>query len=267
MPRVQYLKQEVGILAEDIPLLIQRSPAVLTFSIENQIQPRVEFLRDLGISKDNVVKMITRHPQMLHYSFENLEEKLRFLGEIGMNDSETALTVTRLSQFFSLSVEDSLRPKFKYLTNELGGSKDTCVKYPAYFSLSLDQRIRPRHTFLEQFDLAPDPFPMKLLSVKDEDFVVRASKSDRRVRGVQRRNGSDFRRADRPGENFTRSVELCRAATHAARAQAHRVHSDYARRNCSQARIQRARRQGAPESSTTEGSISAPLALRHLGHD
>lgn len=114
---------------------------------------------------------------MLHYSFENLEEKLRFLGEIGMNDSEAALTVTRLSQFFSLSVEDSLRPKFKYLTNELGGSKDTCVKYPAYFSLSLDQRIRPRHTFLEQFDLAPDPFPMKLLSVKDEDFVVRASKS------------------------------------------------------------------------------------------
>ena len=177
MPRVQYLKEEVGILSEDIPLLIQRSPAVLTFSIENQIQPRVEFLRDLGISKDNVVKMITRHPQMLHYSFENLEEKLRFLGEIGMNDSEAALTVTRLSQFFSLSVEDSLRPKFKYLTNELGGSKDTCVKYPAYFSLSLDQRIRPRHTFLEQFDLAPDPFPMKLLSVKDEDFVVRASKS------------------------------------------------------------------------------------------
>lgn len=177
MPRVQYLKEEVGISAEDIPLLIQRSPAVLTFSIENQMQPRIEFLLDMGISKENVVKMITRHPQMLHYSFENLEEKLKFLGEIGMNDNEAALTVTRLSQFFSLSVKDSLRPKFTYLTDELGGTKDTCVKYPAYFSLSLDQRIRPRHKFLEQFNLAPDPFPMKLLSVKDEEFVVRASKS------------------------------------------------------------------------------------------
>lgn len=177
MPRVQYLKQEVGILAEDIPLVIQRSPAVLTFSVENQIQPRVDFLRDLGISKENVVKMLTRHPQMLHYSFEGLEEHLKFLGEIGMNDSEAAITVTRLSQFFSLSVDDSLRPKFKYLTDELGGGKDTCVKYPAYFSLSLDQRIRPRHQFLDQFDLAPDPFPMKYLSVKDDEFVRKADKS------------------------------------------------------------------------------------------
>ena len=177
MPRVQYLKDEVGVSAEDIPLLIQRSPAVLTFSIENQIQPRVEFLYDLGISKENVVKMLTRHPQMLQYTFENLEEKLKFLGDIGMDDNEAALTVTRLSQFFSLSVEDSLRPKFKYMTDELGGTKDTCVKYPAYFSLSLDNRIRPRHKFLEQFDLAPDPFPMKLLSVRDDEFVLRASKS------------------------------------------------------------------------------------------
>jgi mTERF domain-containing protein len=177
MPRVQYLKEEVGILPEDIPGLIQRSPAVLTFSVENQIQPRVEFLRGLGISKENVVKMLTRHPQMLHYSFEGLEEHLKFLGEIGMNDGEAAVTVTRLSQFFSLSVEDSLRPKFNYLTNELGGNKDTCVKYPAYFSLSLDQRIRPRHQFLERYDLAPDPFPMRYLSIKDDEFLRRAERS------------------------------------------------------------------------------------------
>ena len=109
---------------------------------------------------------------MLHYSFDNLEEKLNFLGDIGMNDSEAALTVTRLSQFFSLSVEDSLRPKYKYLTDKLEVRR-TRRSSPAYFSLSLDQRIRPRHTFLEQYDLAPDPFPMKLLSVKDEDFVSR----------------------------------------------------------------------------------------------
>ena len=177
MPRVQYLKQEVGIAAEDIPLVIQRSPAVLTFSVENQIQPRVEFLRELGISKENVVKMITRHPHLLQYSFEGLGEHLKFLGEIGMNDNEVALTVTRLSQFFSLSVENSLRPKYEYLTGELGGTKETCVKYPAYFSLSLDQRIKPRHLFLEQYDLAPDPFPMKYLSVKDEEFVLRADRT------------------------------------------------------------------------------------------
>ena len=86
-------------------------------------------------------------------------------------------TVTRLSQIFSLSVEESLRPKFRYLTEELGGDVKTCVKFPAYFSLSLDQRIRPRHTYMQRLSCAPDPFPMKYLSENDEAFAGRARRS------------------------------------------------------------------------------------------
>ena len=174
MPRVSYFKNELLIPECDIPKMLERNPAVLTFSIENQVKPRVEFLKNLGISHDGVMKMIVRHPHLLQYSFEGLEEHITFLSSIGMNEEDVVHTVTRLSQLFSLSVDNSLRPKFKYMCDELGGDVKTCVKFPAYFSLSLDQRIRPRHTYLQQYKCAPDPFPMKYLSENDVAFVKRS---------------------------------------------------------------------------------------------
>ncbi len=177
VPRVSYFKDELLIPEAEIPKIIERNPAVLTFSVDNQIKPRVQFLRDLGISQEGIVKMIVRHPHLLHYSFEGLEEHISFLYSIGMDEKDVVHTVTRLSQLFSLSVENSLRPKFAYLTEELGGDVKTCVRFPAYFSLSLDQRIRPRHTYLQRYNYAPDPFPMKYLSECDAAFAARAKRS------------------------------------------------------------------------------------------
>ena len=176
-PRVAYFKNELLIPEPEIPKMLERNPAVLTFSVENQIKPRVDFLKGLGISHEGVVKMIVRHPHLLQYSFEGLEEHIGFLSSIGMNEEDVVHTVTRLSQLFSLSVKNSLEPKFKYLTDELGGDHNTCVKFPAYFSLSLDQRIKPRHEYLRGYDAAPDPFPMKYLSENDAAFAARAAPS------------------------------------------------------------------------------------------
>ena len=180
MPRVAYFKKELLIPEAEIPKMLERNPAVLTFSVENQIKPRVDFLKDLGISHDGVVKMIVRHPHLLQYSFEGLEEHINFLTSIGMDEQDVVHTVTRLSQLFSLSVKDSLRPKFTYLTDALGGDHKTCVKFPAYFSLSLDQRIRPRHAYLQSYQCAPDPFPMKYLSENDAAFAARAPRVEGR---------------------------------------------------------------------------------------
>ena len=173
-PRVDYFRHELGIASEDLAKVITRNPAVLTFSVEDQIAPRVEFLKDLGISHENVAKLILRHPQTLQYSFDGIKEHVNFLAkDCKMNDEEVAKTISRLNTFFSLSLEDNLRPKYEYLIDELGGTKQTAISFPAYWSLALDTRIKPRHRFMEEYNAAPDPFPMKLLAEKDEVFVKR----------------------------------------------------------------------------------------------
>ena len=173
-PRVNYFRHELGIASEDLVKVITRNPAVLTFSVEDQIAPRVEFLKNLGISHENVAKLILRHPQTLQYSFDGIKEHVDFLAkDCNMNDEEVAKTISRLNTFFSLSLEDNLRPKYEYLIDELGGTKQTAISFPAYWSLALDTRIKPRHRFMEEYNAAPDPFPMKLLAEKDEVFVKR----------------------------------------------------------------------------------------------
>lgn len=74
-------------------------------------------------------------------------------------------------QVFSLSLEGNLKPKYRYLVNELGNEVRSLTKYPMYLSLSLDQRIRPRHMFLVSLKRAPKgPFPLSSLVPTDESF-------------------------------------------------------------------------------------------------
>lgn len=85
-------------------------------------------------------------PQVLNYSPESMQPRVEFLlDEVGLDEFEMSEVVTKLSTLFSLSVENSLRPKYHYLLDELGGSKDSLVSFPVYLSLSLSQRIQPRH--------------------------------------------------------------------------------------------------------------------------
>lgn len=171
-PRAQYLTQEVGIPEDAIGKLVTKHPAVLTYNSDTMVAPRMRFFLDLGVSKEGLAKMVTRHPQLLHYSIDSMKPRLDYLQAIGMSEEEIVTTVSRLGTLFSLSIESSLRPKFEYLTAELGGDVQTVAKFPAYFSLSLDKRIRPRHQFLlSRKGLAGSKMPMKYLSLTDKDFV------------------------------------------------------------------------------------------------
>lgn len=74
-------------------------------------------------------------------------------------------------QVLSLSIENCLKPKYEYLVNELNGGPHTVTSFPAYFSLSLEQRIKPRHRYLSALKRLPKgPFPMKSLAVTDSCF-------------------------------------------------------------------------------------------------
>jgi mTERF domain-containing protein len=155
--------------------VIVRHPLLLTNSVKETMTPRVEFLRSLGVSREGVAKMVTRHPQILHYKIESMLPRLRYLQSIGMSEEDIILCVSRLSQIFSLSVDNSLRPKFDYLTSQLGGDVATVTSYPAYFSLSLEKRIKPRHLILLESNKCKLPFPMKWFSMKDEDFAEKVA--------------------------------------------------------------------------------------------
>ncbi|XP_047318290.1 transcription termination factor MTERF9, chloroplastic-like [Impatiens glandulifera] len=172
-PTVKYLLEEVGIKKSDLGKVVHLSPQILVQRIDSSWTKRLSFLaKELGASRDSVVKMVRKHPQLLHYSIEDgLLPRINFLRSIGMRNSEILKVLTSLSQVFSLSLENNLKPKYMYLVNELGNEVQSLAKYPVYLSLSLDQRIRPRHRFLIALKKAPrGPFPLSSFVPSDESF-------------------------------------------------------------------------------------------------
>nr|POF21321.1 transcription termination factor mterf9, chloroplastic [Quercus suber] len=147
-PTVRYLVEEVGINEKDLGKVVQLSPQILVQRIDISWNTRYIFLsKELGAPRDSVVKMVKKHPQLLHYSIDDgLLPRINFLRSIGMQDSDILKVLTSLTQVLSLSLEENLKPKYKYLINELHNEVHSLTKYPMYLSLSLDQRIRPRHS-------------------------------------------------------------------------------------------------------------------------
>lgn len=172
-PTIRYLVEEVGIKGSDVSKVVQLSPQILVQRIDNSWTSRSSFLsNELGAPRENIVKMVTKHPQLLHYSIEDgIQPRINFLRSIGMRNSDVLKVLTSLTQVLSLSLEGNLRPKYLYLVNELRNEVQSLTKYPMYLSLSLDQRIRPRHRFLVSLKKAPKgPFPLSSFVPTDESF-------------------------------------------------------------------------------------------------
>lgn len=172
-PTVRYLVEEVGIKEKDLGKVVQLSPQILVQRIDVSWNARCSFLsNEIGAPRESIVKMVKKHPQFLHYSIdEGLLPRINFLRSIGMCNSDILKVLTSLTQVLSLSLEENLKPKYKYLINELNNEVHSLTKYPMYLSLSLDQRIRPRHRFLVSLKKAPKgPFPLSSFVPTDESF-------------------------------------------------------------------------------------------------
>ncbi len=78
--------------------------------------------------------------QVLHYNVDSMQEKLQYLKEIGMGKQQVAHSISRLPQLLALDVRHNMRPKYNYLQSQMGGDVQTLCSYPAFFSLSLPQR-------------------------------------------------------------------------------------------------------------------------------
>jgi mTERF domain-containing protein len=73
---------------------------ILTQSIEDSLEPRVEFFtKKMGVSKERLAKMVTRHPQLLHYSVQDgIRPRVNYLRSIGMTKADVGKVLSRLTQ-------------------------------------------------------------------------------------------------------------------------------------------------------------------------
>lgn len=82
--RVAYFEDTLGIPRKAVGRMITRWPHVLSYSLEHNLQPKVEWLQSVGVS--SVGKFLYKHPRVLANSLSALEAKHTFLVDTWARD-------------------------------------------------------------------------------------------------------------------------------------------------------------------------------------
>ncbi|KAI3675229.1 hypothetical protein L1987_84815 [Smallanthus sonchifolius] len=146
---IQFLKSK-GFSEPDFPRIAFLSPNLFT-SDPKTLEPVFKFLTvELSASPEESRGLILKRPHILESDPEfavcKLEEKMRFLEEVGFCEAES----WRVCGRFPAIIGDEVK------------------RFPQYFGFSLEKRIRPRHLHLKQRDVDME-VPLNRMLLWDDD--------------------------------------------------------------------------------------------------
>ncbi|GAA0164449.1 hypothetical protein LIER_20083 [Lithospermum erythrorhizon] len=181
-PIFDFLINVVGIPFHDVRKCIVRCPRLLVSSVENQLMPTLEFLRNLGFVGCNEINCQTT--LLLVSSVEHtLVKKIEYLEEMGFENSEVREMVLRSPGLLTFSIENNFKPKMDFFLEEMKGELEEIRKFPQYFSFSLERKIKPRHRLLVEHGFRISLSEM--LKVSDGEFNARLI--EMRLRSLDKR--------------------------------------------------------------------------------
>jgi mTERF len=173
LPTAQYLMNELDILPNDLPSILQLYPVLLRTDVD-QMRNVVSYLTSLAVAEDNLGTIFRSFPVLLTLDIEHdMEPVVEFLKSIGV--SNVGRFISRLPPILGYSVENELRPKFDYLHSISADARFKITKFPAYFSYPLERVIKSRFEYLRNVKRIPTPLLSldHILCSGDKDFAVK----------------------------------------------------------------------------------------------
>lgn len=115
IPVLDYL-ENIGITKEALPHLIKKYPQVLHSSVVIDLQPVVSYLRGLGIDNKDIGKVLTRYPDILGFRIEGtMSTSVAYLVSLGVNIREVGGMLTEYPEILGMRVGNNIKPKVDYL--------------------------------------------------------------------------------------------------------------------------------------------------------
>ncbi|CAN0275379.1 unnamed protein product, partial [Hapterophycus canaliculatus] len=155
----RWLQETVGMRRSEVTRLLLKNPEAGTKTVENNIEPKVEWLRDnLNLAhgdKRGVIKILLHAPQILNLSAErSLEPTLCWLkGRLRISRQDAAKIARENPTLFFLNLEKNMEPTLAWLLERLetadeGAVLAMLVKAPNILSLSTRTGLEPKLAWL-----------------------------------------------------------------------------------------------------------------------
>ena len=125
-------------------------PSILTFSIDKNLEPKLEWLQQrLDLDDAAAGKMIRRVPNIFTCGIDkNLEPKLEWIQQrLSLTDGGLSNFVQKLPSILCCNVDNNLEPTLEFYIDALGDEEEALalvIRNPVLFGISLEKRLRPR---------------------------------------------------------------------------------------------------------------------------
>ncbi|KAL5562985.1 hypothetical protein UlMin_032732 [Ulmus minor] len=155
---VEYLERN-GIRREWMGYVMSRCPQLLSYSME-EVKTRVGFFLDMGMNGKDFGTMVFDYPRVLgYYSLTEMNEKVNYLKEFGLSSEEVGKLLAFKPQLMGCSIEERWKPLVKYLyyhgITRDGMRRMLSIK-PMVFCIDLEATIVPKVQFFRDIGIRDD---------------------------------------------------------------------------------------------------------------
>ncbi|KAI3676602.1 hypothetical protein L1987_86213 [Smallanthus sonchifolius] len=144
LDEIVWCLEKNGVKREWMGYIVSRCPELLTFSME-ELKTRMDFYFDMGMNEKDFGTTVFDFPKVLgFYSLEEMKQKVAYLKEFGLGNEDVGRLLAFRPQLMGCSIEERWKPLVKYLYY-LGISRDGMRRIltvkPMVFCFDLEANI------------------------------------------------------------------------------------------------------------------------------
>ena len=111
------IQADISLSDDELSDLVSKSPAILCYSPEEKIKPKLRYLRKRFELDDDALKnLVLKAPSLFGYSETNIEEKLQFYSKL-VGEREAKRLVIKSNNLLKQSLEKRLKPRLEEVKN------------------------------------------------------------------------------------------------------------------------------------------------------
>ncbi|KAI5314208.1 hypothetical protein L3X38_043384 [Prunus dulcis] len=155
---VEYLESN-GVRRDWMGCVMSRCPQLLSYSLE-EVKTRAGFYLDMGINDKDFGTMVFDYPRVLgYYTLDEMNQKVDYLKEFGLSAEDVGKLLAFRPQLMGCSIEERWKPLVKYLYYHgitRDGMRRMLIIKPMVFCVDLDKTIVPKVKFFQDIGIHND---------------------------------------------------------------------------------------------------------------
>lgn len=152
-PKLEVLSQ-LGLDQSMIVRILQRTPQVLSMSLD-RMRATLVYLRQKGFTEEDIMRFMVLVPESLGLAPESMNAKLDMLNEL-MGFEGAGLEAWRSTPRLIMTNSNELKRSYEFLVSEAGIDPERVQKNISLIMRNVDRILRPRYEFLVKTLPAPE---------------------------------------------------------------------------------------------------------------